>query len=165
MNNLTNTEKNFNRSDMMKQMWAQGVFKRTRSEDYKQHMSKLVKEKRTQGNGLTPAEVYNKTQDPKLKHVAKGPEHHLSKFWRLLSPNNVVIEGFNLNDIVRNNSHLFEEDDIKPNEHKPSQCRAVGCIAQLKYLTKEGKPRRHQWKGWRLILLKDMKTGIVEFSQ
>ncbi len=162
--NIVNRTENFNRSEKMKELWEKGVFKRQRTSDYKSHMSELTKAKIKEGKIVTPTQRYQENMDPRLIHVAKGPRHHRSKFWKFESPIGTIIEGTNLSEIVRCNIGLFLVDDLKPAAKNSSQCRAVTCMAQLKYRKEDGSLRRTHWKGWKLLLIRDVKTGEIEFE-
>jgi hypothetical protein len=79
-----------------------------------------------------------------------GPENWKAKFWALKAPNGQTIKGKNLNDLIRENEHLFNKDDVK---WVGSRCRASKGLANL-FLTKsDGKtPCARSWKGWTPIL-------------
>lgn len=66
-------------------------------------------------------------------------EHWKAKEWAFITPDNVLITGRNLNQLIRDNSHLFAPQDVI---WKGSHCRAsVGLNALY------GKTSR-SWKGW-----------------
>lgn len=75
---------------------------------------------------------------------AKGPDNMFAKYWQLKGPNQQIIEGWNLNELVRANAHLFSQSDIKWNG---SDCRATKGLRTL-FRMKNGSPRTHSWKGW-----------------
>lgn len=77
---------------------------------------------------------------------AAGPDNMFAKYWCLKAPNQQVIEGKNLNEIIRQHSHLFKPEDVV---WKKSQCRASKGIRQLINRNKDKKPP-NSWKGWRL---------------
>ena len=78
--------------------------------------------------------------------AAKGEGHWKAKYWKIRSPYGEAIEGKNLNEIVRRNSHLFDPEDLEWNK---ASCRASKGIRQLF----EGKRNNAvSWKGWTAML-------------
>ena len=80
---------------------------------------------------------------------AKGPDHWKSKYWILISPDKKRIEGWNLNEIVRNNAELFDESDLV---WVRSRCRASKGLRSLFEMKKDRRgnrvPTATWWKGW-----------------
>lgn len=75
-----------------------------------------------------------------------GPENWKAKEWAIRSPDGIILQGKNLNHIIRENAHLFSPSDVA---WKKSQCLASKRISSL-FLTKsDGKtPCALSWKGW-----------------
>lgn len=83
---------------------------------------------------------------------AASPEHWGALYWKIRSPDRIIIEGWNLSDLIRKNSHMFNSEDIKWKKHS---CRAAAGIRNL-YLTRkksDGTLRfiSSSWKGWTAI--------------
>lgn len=96
---------------------------------------------------------------PESGRNAKGPEHHLSKWFCLRSPAGVVIEGWNLREIVRANEDLFSAQDVAWSKNKfgtATHCRAVLGLSKL---FMDGENRRGSWKGWTPIAKCDHTKG------
>lgn len=72
----------------------------------------------------------------------KGEDHWAASAFSFIAPNNKTYEGKNIAHFVRENTHLFNEDDTKD---KPGGSRAA---AGLRLLKRSGLP----WKDWRLNL-------------
>lgn len=75
---------------------------------------------------------------------AKGPENMFSKYWQLRTPNMNMIEGWNLNELIRTHAHLFSPSDLN---WKGPNCRASRGLRNL-FVIKDGKPKAKFWKGW-----------------
>lgn len=76
-----------------------------------------------------------------------SPDNVRSKYWQLISPNNVIMEGLNLNHLIRSNSHLFSPDDVAWRNDK---CRASNGLRGLLATPKPGKRIPNFWKGWKI---------------
>lgn len=74
-----------------------------------------------------------------------SPEHWHARYWELKGPDHQIIEGLNLNDLVRKNAHLFKPEDIVWKNHR---CRATKGISNLFEINKNGDLKNHSWKGW-----------------
>lgn len=99
------------------------------------------KERQVEGRRKTAAALVGRERE-KL-NVAKSAFNSLAKYWRICSAEGGVLEGWNLAELIRQNSHLFAGDDLI---WKKGQCRAYKGINNLKGGTTCG-----SWKGWRLI--------------
>lgn len=77
---------------------------------------------------------------------AKGPDHWKSKYWVFKAPNQTIIKGWNLNEIVRQHSDLFHPSDLI---WKGPDCKASKGLRRLFEMKKDGSmPRTLSWKGW-----------------
>lgn len=76
--------------------------------------------------------------------TGKGPDHLKAIYWQLKSPNQQMIEGWNLNELVRTNAHLFQPADLV---WKGSDCRATKGLRGL-FEMRNGELFRRSWKGW-----------------
>jgi hypothetical protein len=71
--------------------------------------------------------------------------HWKAIFWVLKSPDKIEISGKNLNNLIRENSSLFNKEDLN---WVRGQCRASKGLSRLFELTPKGEPRTYSWKGW-----------------
>lgn len=78
---------------------------------------------------------------------AASAKHWKSKFWQLKSPSEELIEGANLNQIIRDNAHLFDPMDVV---WKNARCNASHGIRHLFDIKEDGSLRNNSWKGWRI---------------
>jgi hypothetical protein len=79
-----------------------------------------------------------------------GPENCKAKYWAIRSPCGQVLRGRNLNDLIRNNAHLFDQNDIK---WEKSSCKACKGIGRLFLTRSDGRtPCARSWKGWTPVL-------------
>lgn len=77
---------------------------------------------------------------------AATPEHWKSKYWKVKSPEGIIVEGMNLNDLVRMNPHLFDPADLN---WKKFRCKATRGLRSLFYIDKRrGEVCSRCWKGW-----------------
>ena len=77
-----------------------------------------------------------------------GPNNIHGKYWCFLSPAGVQIEGFNLSNLIRENAHLFNEDDTKLIKGRFTTVAWCG-LTGLHQMKKDGSgPRTNSWKGW-----------------
>lgn len=78
--------------------------------------------------------------------LGKGPKNYKSKVWRFRDPRGRIHEFKNLEHFIRQNSDLFDADDViwRP-KGKQETCRAKGGLESLS-------PRKKNaglsWKGW-----------------
>lgn len=80
---------------------------------------------------------------------AKGPGHWKARYWILKAPNQQIIQGWNLNELIRQNASLFLPDDVKWYGKSNSRCRASKGLRQLFEMKKDGSgPKVLSWKGW-----------------
>jgi hypothetical protein len=80
---------------------------------------------------------------------AKGPDHWKARYWILRSPDRRIIQGWNLSEIIRKNSHLFDEDDVRWYGKSQTKCRASKGLRSLFEMKKDGSgPKANSWKGW-----------------
>jgi hypothetical protein len=88
-------------------------------------------------------------------------QHHCAKYWQLKSPNGEIIEGFNLNKLIKDNCFLFLDEDVT---WILGGCKASKNLRKLIDKKKDGGFRRNTWKGWKLgdrmknIILKGIKN-------
>lgn len=76
----------------------------------------------------------------------KGPAHIRSEEWKLKSPDNVIYTFINLADFVRNNTGLFNPEDIVCKTlDKMASCRAYAGLATLRPTNAKA---ASSWKGW-----------------
>src|SRR3990172_7078364 len=83
---------------------------------------------------------------------AKGPDHWKAKYWIFKAPNQQIIQGWNLNELVRENAHLFDKRDVVWYGKSKCKCRATKGLRSLFEMRKDctGAEIRktHFWKGW-----------------
>ena len=80
---------------------------------------------------------------------AKGPDNWKAKYWILKAPTQKIIQGWNLNELIRQNTHLFDPDDVVWYGKSKCQCRASKGLRYLFEMKKDGSgPKAHSWKGW-----------------
>jgi hypothetical protein len=86
---------------------------------------------------------------------AKGPEHHKARYWIIKNTGlGVILEGWNLNDLVRKNHQYFEDGDL--NWNGTPRCRATKGLRRLFEIRKStGRPNALSWKGWRPVDVSD----------
>lgn len=90
-----------------------------------------------------------KGRPQRMDGLSAAAEHNArSKTYTVLTPSRVTLTFKNLSNFVRENSHLFADDDViwRPPESHP-WCRAQRGLYSL---FKETKPVE-QWKGWRAV--------------
>lgn len=78
--------------------------------------------------------------------AAKGPDHWKALYWKVRSPYGIVIEGKNLNELVRKHSHMFDAADII---WKKSQCKASQGLRGL-FARQVNNPV--SWHGWTAVM-------------
>ena len=78
--------------------------------------------------------------------LVKGENNCKARMWRVRSPENVVYVFKNLQEFIRNNPHLFNEEDViwKPNI-KAMRCNAS---AGIEVISPRRKHPAGSWKGW-----------------
>jgi len=81
---------------------------------------------------------------------ACGVENHKAKYWSFKAPGNIRVEGWNLNEIVRTHSDLFNPADLAC-KNSSGKCRATQGLRSL--FQKPSKANGWQdapshWKGW-----------------
>src|SRR5882762_10211960 len=71
---------------------------------------------------------------------AASPEHHCAVYWKIKSPSGLILEGWNLNHLVRQNSHLFAKKDVvwKTTSNRSKRCLASQCLSHLFVVVKDG---------------------------
>lgn len=89
---------------------------------------------------------------------AAGPGNKKAKFYRLRSPDGIVLEGFNLMHLVRENRDLFEPKDVRF-----LQCRTgvEGRCNAYTNLVKVGAGTRPSWKGWTSLSLAASREEVA----
>jgi hypothetical protein len=158
-------------SEAMKRRWASGTRKRNPPESWKK-MGETFKKRYAEGKirrrpvtseemramcamrdrekmvaaNRKIAEARRGTPNPPGPS-ARGPGHWKSKYWRLRTPAGVVLEGRNLNHLIRENAHLFAPEDIR---WEKSRCRASAGLAQLFQQRPNGPT---SWKGWTAVTI------------
>lgn len=92
---------------------------------------------------------------------AKGPDHWKARYWIFRSPDRKVIQGWNLNEIVRQNADLFDEEDLQWTGKSNTRCRATRGLRSLFHMKKDGSgPLVNHWKGWVALDVLDEEPGI-----
>lgn len=110
-----------------------------RSEESKAQLSKFHK-----GKKLTE-EVKSKISDCLM---AFGPDHPAAVDWCFKSPQGDIMQGFNLQHLIRINVQYFEEKDVVWRK-TPSGLCCIAYHALTRLKAGEGKPwGRKSWKGW-----------------
>lgn len=90
-----------------------------------------------------------KGRPQRMDGLSAAAEHNArSKTYTVLTPDRITITFKNLSNFVRENTHLFAEEDViwKPPKKNP-WCKAQKGLSSL---FKENKPQG-QWKGWRPV--------------
>ena len=78
----------------------------------------------------------------KPSRCCKSPNHWKAKWWSIERHDGIVLEGKNLNQLIRENSQYFHPDDVV---WRGPKCRASKGIRQLY----EGRvSNTRSWKGW-----------------
>lgn len=162
---------NKNLSDGLKQKWASGTRKKNPNGYGKKGgavRAKMMKDGRMRIAGMTSEQARERqamvdkekqlkvNQELGKKRVgikmttplsAKGPDHHKSKYWIVRNESlGVTIQGLNLNDLVRNNSHLFDDADLNWKRYRCKATKGLRGLFEIKKST--GKPVALSWKGW-----------------
>ena len=89
---------------------------------------------------------------------AKGPDHWKAKYWIIKTPDNEIIHGWNLNELVRTHAELFDPADIV---WRRSSCKAVKGLLRLFEMKKDGSgPRTLSWKGWMIGDRRDEEPNV-----
>lgn len=164
---VTSPESRRKLSDVLKAKWASGTRKKNPPTAYEKS-SETMKRLHAEGRfpavaewawkkGLAARKYENivaacqRTARMKLGKPnppgpsAKGPDHCKALYWKLRSPQRQVIEGWNLNELVRVNAHLFDPKDVEWRKHR---CRAARGLSALYETKSDGTFRSHEWKGW-----------------
>jgi hypothetical protein len=87
-----------------------------------------------------------------------GPHHWNAKFWRFRCSTGQIIEGMNLNHLVRQNASLFDPSDIVWKKHR---CLASSGLRHL--FSKDGSSC--SWKGWTAITVGEIYDPIERQPQ
>ena len=99
------------------------------------------------------------TSHPAGSKCFKDENNINAKYWVLKSPNQQIVEGWNLNEIVRKNEHLFDKDDVSWFGESNNQCRAAKGLRGLFEMKKDGSgPKNLSWKGW---MIGDRREAIA----
>lgn len=81
---------------------------------------------------------------------AKSPDHHKSRLWIVENKAmGVVLRGYNLNHLVRENSRYFDQDDLNWKKYKCKASRGLRNLFVIKKST--GNPASLSWKGWTAV--------------
>lgn len=135
----------------IRRTYASGNYKRRDPEE----MSKSAREARKRvdygklclanrilGEKRVGTEMAKQTKRGIPSRACKSSDHWKSKWWSIERHDGIVLEGKNLNQLIRENSQYFHPDDVIWNG---SKCRASSGI-RLLYC---GKPNNTKnWKGW-----------------
>jgi hypothetical protein len=142
---------NKKRAESIKASWDQGVRKQRDPDELRAHLRAALEkrnpEKMLEANRRI-AEARIGTENPPGPS-AKGPDHWAGKMWRFRAANGIILEGRNLNELIRQNSHLFDPADVV---WKKSRCRASHGLTSL--FANHGKSC--SWKGWIALLEGDL---------
>jgi hypothetical protein len=134
---------NKKRAESIKKGWISGTRKQRDPEELRNHLQSAYKkrdlEKMREINKRIGIAQRGGENPPGPS--AKGPEHWAGKMWRFRAANGIILEGRNLSHLIRENSHLFNPDDVV---WKKSQCRAQKGLSML--YANHGKSC--SWKGW-----------------
>lgn len=88
------------------------------------------------------------TGKPATGRSAKGAENKGAKTWQFENKSlGVVISGTNLEELVRNNQHLFPIDAVNT-KYKDGCSRAAVCLRSLSANIKDQSKASNSWKGW-----------------
>lgn len=102
---------------------------------------------------LPPPEMYKKLAEARMGkpnppgRCAIGVDNWAAKHWHLVGPNMEILDGLNLCDLVRNNSHLFHPRHLI---WKKGLCRAVKGLYSLFEMSPNGERRVNSWMGWKI---------------
>jgi len=82
---------------------------------------------------------------PKRKGTLNAADEHncKAKFWVIKSPKGVVLQGNNLNKLIKDNAHLFDAKDLVIHEKNQGSRARNGINAAFQ--------KGHGWKGWTVI--------------
>lgn len=75
----------------------------------------------------------------------KGPNNIHGKWWAFKAPNNTIMAGKNLNELIRCNAHMFDPADVV---WRKSRCRTSSGLAGL---TLGRVNNAVSWKGWVVV--------------
>jgi len=101
----------------------------------------------------------NETRKRISEKLIGHPVSKCAKYWELKSPDGIYYSIKNLNNFIREYSHLFNADDVR---WSGSNCRASKGLRNLFALKKDGKPKVWSWKGWRMALCMPNVGGKYE---
>lgn len=160
-------------SESLKKKWASGTRKPNPQESRRRQaesMKQAYKEGRAKPGIMTSEQAKErvKLRDEELvaeinrKHgkerigtpnppgkSGKGVENIHAKYWVLKAPNQQIIKGTNLSEIIRTHAYLFDPKDIEWKGKSKSTCRAHKGLSGLFRMKKDGSgPFVTQWKGW-----------------
>lgn len=100
---------------------------------------------------------------PKTIPGLRADENHLkAKVWHIRSPAGVDYHCKNLSLFIRNNSHLFEPEDVR---WVGSRCKASHGISAMGQNRKPPGRVATQWKGWVLISVSERKEGSPDLLE
>ena len=78
----------------------------------------------------------------------KGPSNIRAKYWVFKSPQQQIIKGVNLNELIRKNAELFDPVDVVWRGKCGNDCNAAKGLRRLFVIKKDGTIKHHSWKGW-----------------
>ncbi len=146
------------KSEKISNAWKNGNYENVHSPSATAKRKASIKKARAEGRSMLPSELYALTKDEKYARSGKGIKHRLAKYWKLKAPTGEIVEGINLNELIRQHKHLFLPDDVVWGGPAGNQCRAACCISQLTHKKPNGEYRRNSWKGWRLIEMREVNN-------
>jgi hypothetical protein len=81
------------------------------------------------------------------KSTGAHENNHKAKWWSFINKaNGFILEGKNLSQLIRDNPHMFDDDDVLIT--KKNDCRASICLRQLMTKKTEKTKPKNSWKGW-----------------
>lgn len=88
-----------------------------------------------------------------------GPDHFAGKYWELIGPDGVRLEGFNLNELVRTSEYLFAPQDL---HWGTTGCNASICLRLLFGLHPDGSRKLQSWKGWSIGAKMERELALMQ---
>jgi len=133
-----------------KRMMMEGIMRKrvTTPEQAREYRSKYDREKMLEVNariGKARIGIPNEGERNSADENNWG-----AKYWKIKNVSlGVVLEGVNLNKLIKDNAHLFNKEDL---QWKKCRCRASKGLRGLFEIRKStGKPNAYSWKGWVVV--------------
>jgi len=134
-----------------KRRWREGTRKPRDPEELRRSAAKglanrkhenILSANQKSGRQREGKEMPRITRRGTISRAAKGEHHTKAIWWGIERHDGVVLEGKNLNELIRRNAHLFAPEDVA---WKKWKCRAATGIRHL-FAGRVNGPK--VWKGW-----------------